>query len=132
MYDNAYINFIIFFSCSVSFSLLLYIYIYIKFYLFSLKEERYRNRRSYKVYKFGTTTVGFSQTINNSHFFILSILFIIFDVELLYLYVWVLGISTKSVLLYKITFIIFVNLVFIGLFYELLNNLLTWYISKTK
>lgn len=126
---TSWIQIIIFICNAAVFSILLY---GLNFLLFTLKKGRYRSRHAYKVYEFGTTTIGFAQTLNNSHFFILSTLFIIFDVELLYLYIWIIGISPTNTFIYKITLLIFVNILLIGLFYELINGLLTWYKPKLK
>lgn len=54
--------------------------------LYSLKEQRYKNRHLFKTYEFGTITLNNLQTLSNSHFFVLSILFIIFDVEIFLMY----------------------------------------------
>ena len=124
-----YLNIFIFWVCTIIFSGALYI---ANFILFSLKEKRYRNKHSYKVYEFGTTTIGLTQTLNNSHFFILSTLFIIFDVEILYLYFWIAGITTTTLLTYKVALVIFIDILLLGLVYELLNGVLTWYKAKIK
>ena len=81
---NSFLNIIIFFIVAFLFSGLL---LTLNFIFYTLKEERYKNRHTFKPYEFGTTTISALQTVNNSHFFILSILFIIFDVELFYMYI---------------------------------------------
>ena len=124
-----YIHLILFFILAVIFGLLLYI---INFILYSLKEQRYKNRHVFKTFEFGTTTIGTLHTLSNSHFFILSILFIIFDVEIFFMYLWILNINVLQIFLYKFSFLIFISLLLIGIIYELLNGLLNWYKVKLK
>ncbi len=78
-----YIHFIIFFLLTILFGLFLYL---LNFMLYSLKEQRYKNRHLFKTYEFGTITLNNLQTLSNSHFFVLSVLFIIFDVEIFLMY----------------------------------------------
>ena len=122
-----YINVFIFFISAVLFGCLLYL---INFLFYSLKKQSYSNRHTFKTYEFGATTVGHMQMLNNSHFFILSTLFIIFDVEIFFMYLWITGLNSTSPLLYKLSFLLFINLLIIGLIYELVNGVLTWYVKK--
>lgn len=124
---TSYINLLLFFSCAFIFGILLYL---LNFIIYSLKAQRYFNRHTFKTYEFGTTTIGNAQTLSNSHFFLLSALFIIFDVEIFFMYIWVSGLTTTSTLLYKLSFLGFVNLLVIGIIYELLNGVLNWYKKK--
>lgn len=122
-----YINIFIFFTIAILFGCLLYL---LNFIFYSLKQQRYQNRHTFKTYEFGATTIGNAQTLSNSHFFILSTLFIIFDVEIFFMYIWVIGLNSTVSFLYKFSFLIFINLLIIGLIYELLNGVLTWYVKK--
>ena len=106
--------------------LLFGVFLYVlNFTLYSISGPKYAVRHTSKVYEFGTTTVGNSQTLNNSHFLILSALFIIFDVELFLLYLWVAGLGINNTLSYKSNFILFSGLLFAGLVYELSVGALT-------
>lgn len=98
--------------------------------IYSLKGQKYQNRYTFKTYEFGTITIGNAQTLSNSHFFLLSALFIIFDVELLFMYLWVAGYAFNGLLLYKLSFFAFAALLIIGLIYELLKGALSWYRIK--
>ena len=122
-----YLNIFIFFLCAVVFSCLLYLINYI---LYSLKKGRYQSRHSFKTYEFGTTTIGNAQTLSNSHFFTLSVLFIMFDIEIFFMYIWVAGLSSTTNLLYKLSFIFFISVLFITLVYELSSGALNWYRKK--
>jgi NADH-quinone oxidoreductase subunit A len=59
------------------------------------------------------------------HFYIIAIMFIIFDIELLFLFPWVLNIFNITFLGY-ICFIIFVGLITLGFYYEWLKKALDW------
>ncbi len=124
-----YIHFIIFFLLTILFGLFLYL---LNFMLYSLKEQRYKNRHLFKTYEFGTITLNNLQTLSNSHFFVLSVLFIIFDVEIFLMYLWVININSSQVFIYKFSFLIFISLLIIGIIYELINGLLNWYKPKLK
>ena len=124
-----YIHLIIFFLLTTLFGLFLYL---LNFMLYSLKEQRYKNRHLFKTYEFGTITLNNLQTLSNSHFFVLSVLFIIFDVEIFLMYLWVININSSQVFIYKFSFLIFISLLIIGIIYELINGLLNWYKPKLK
>lgn len=59
------------------------------------------------------------------HFYIIAILFIIFDIELLFLFPWVLNISSIGYLGF-INFFIFLALITLGFYYEWLKRALDW------
>ena len=61
------------------------------------------------------------------HFFIIAILFIIFDVETLFLFPWAVILDDKSIALFiLIEMIIFVTILAIGLIYAWVKKALEW------
>ena len=59
------------------------------------------------------------------HFYIIAILFILFDIELLFLFPWVLNIHAFNFIGY-LTFFIFIFLITLGFYYEWLKKALDW------
>ena len=125
---NNYLNLLIFVIVATLFGTLLYL---LNFLIYALKKKRYQNIHTFKTYEFGTTSIGNLQGITNSHFYLLSILFILFDVEIMYIYIWITGLSLCSPFIYKTSFVIFLTVIFFGLFYELINGALIWYKKRS-
>jgi NADH:ubiquinone oxidoreductase subunit 3 (subunit A) len=85
----------------------------------------------FEIYEFGATSMGASSAlITNKHYYILSLLFIVFDVELMVLFPYEIVYRTYST--YNNTFIlIFLFLLMLGYSYELVSGALTWYVAPT-
>ena len=127
-YQIIIIRLIFFLIIIIGFAGLLYGLNYL---VYSVQSQKYGNRHLFKIYEFGTTTVGNSQLLSTTHFFLLSAFFIIFDIELFFIYLWLAGLGLNfNILNYKINFILFILLLFIGLSYELLIGALSWYRFK--
>jgi len=113
---NEYIKLLIFFFTALLFSLLLFSITWI----FVPKKRRNTKNSSYEC---GYEPVGSPTAKFEVHFYIVAILFIIFDVELLFLYPWVLGVANLSAqALWAMT--IFLLTLLIGFAYEWLRGAL--------
>jgi NADH-quinone oxidoreductase subunit A len=62
------------------------------------------------------------------HFYLISILFLIFDIEIIFLFPWTICsiYSTENIIISYIQTMIFIWLITIGFFYEWLNEALNW------
>ncbi len=113
-------GFVVFFASTVLLGLCYFISIL-------KKPSLLRRTEGFETYEFGTTTIGNSSfMLINKHYYILGVLFIIFDVELMYIFPWVTTINDfcsgeKCILLN------FVILIMLGYSYEIASGAINWY-----
>ena len=91
------------------------------------KPNLLRRTEGFETYEFGATTIGNSSLLAvHKHFYILGVLFIVFDVELMLLYPWVYSYNetafNEKVIL--ITMLIYLMWAF---YYEVVSGALNWY-----
>lgn len=92
----------------------------------------YWNRIFWKgstTFEFGAESMGTADLVVNNQFIILGIIFILFDLEVVFLIPWVLCAGALSGIS-KLVIIIFANFLFLSLAIELWNNILVWYDNK--
>ena len=100
--------------------------------LSSLKKTSFLKRtEGFETYEFGATSIGNSSLlVVNKHFYILGVLFIIFDVELMFLFPWIYNFNIDS-FNQKYTILFFLILLMLGFIYEVDSGALTWYITPS-
>lgn len=90
------------------------------------------SKKSYKDYiKLRPFECGFNARLNRRipfslQFFLVSLIFVIFDVELILLYPLILGNSSSWDLEVVLMFIFLITFLRLGLFHEWSNNILDW------
>lgn len=77
-------------------------------------------------YECGFSPFGDSRTKFEVKFYLVGILFIIFDLELTFLFPWFLIVMENITLFNGLGMFIFILLLLIGFIYELINNALDW------
>lgn len=77
-------------------------------------------------YECGFSPFGDSRTKFEVKFYLVGILFIIFDLELTFLFPWFLIVMENMTLFNGAGMFIFILLLLIGFIYELINNALDW------
>jgi len=122
--SDAYLKiFIYFLTCLVFVSLLALIV-----WVFVPKKYRYEKN---SVYECGFESFGSSKFNFNVHFFIVAILFIIFDVEIIFLYPWLACLNMTGFFGFFIM-LIFLLVLAIGFAYEWKKGILDWKKYNTK
>lgn len=96
----------------------------------SLQSIRSTNRGR-ETYEFGTNSIGSVKSISNNQFIILAILFLIFDIELIFLLPWILNIKFLWSVS-NLTLLLFSHIIIYSLIIELKENILVWYKPKKK
>ena len=91
-------------------------------YLLSLKQDNYFKLIDYEC---GFMSYSESKIIFDIQFFIVALLFIIFDLEIIFLLPWAISISTLGVLGY-FSMIFFIFLLIIGFIFEWKKGALNW------
>lgn len=86
-----------------------------------------KKTEGFETYEFGTNSIG-NSSLNtiNKHFYILGILFIVFDIELMFLFPWIYNYNTINYNS-KDLLIIFIILLILGFIYEINSGALNWY-----
>jgi len=103
-------------------------------YKLTINLKLYKNNKKYDLardtYEFGASTIGNTSSSSSNNFYILAILFILFDTELLFLYPWSLTIDSFYSNLNSLAIICFIQMVMIGLIFEIKNTILNFYKNK--
>ncbi len=90
-----------------------------------------RNNAKNSSYECGYEPIGAPTTKFEVHFYIVAILFIIFDVEILFLYPWVIGLGGLSFYAF-FSMTVFLAVLLIGYAYEWLKGALDWDLFQTE
>ena len=80
-------------------------------------------KKGLETYEFGTQSIGYISSISSNQFIILGILFLLFDVELVFLIPWCVGSDFLSSLP-TLIILIFINCIFYCLALEIYLNAL--------
>jgi NADH-quinone oxidoreductase subunit A len=111
-----YIVYFFFFALVVTFILFFLSYIF---------APQYFDFEKTSVYECGFQPFYNSRIPFNVHFYIIAILFLIFDVEIAFLYPWFI-VNRYCGLFGLFIFILFIFILFIGFLYEWKKNILEW------
>jgi NADH-quinone oxidoreductase subunit A len=87
--------------------------------------HRTRNRIKLAPYECGTTTTGPTRRIMTIRYYIVAMLFLVFDIEIIFLYPWAV-VSKKLGLFGFIEMLVFVLILFIGYVYIWKKGALEW------
>jgi NADH-quinone oxidoreductase subunit A len=79
--------------------------------------ERHKSRDTDRVYESGIEITGSARTRYSAQFYLIAILFVIFDLEVIFLFAWAVSAREAGIWGY-IGMIIFAGIIIIGLVYE--------------
>jgi len=116
--NNDYFSFVFFIICSIIISIALFILSNI----LMTKTQSYEKMSSYECGfdPFDTTLIQF-----DVHFYMVSIIFILFDLEISFLLPWTLSIFHVGLIGY-VSIFLFILILIIGFIYEIDNKILDW------
>lgn len=83
----------------------------------------------FSVYECGFEPFSGYGGFNNINFFIIAILFLIFELEVVFLYPWVVSLQYNSIF-GKYSAYLFIVLLIVGFFYEWKRGVLDWYANN--
>lgn len=111
--------------------IILYIISYL-LYIINNKIILYKNNKKYNmsmnIYEYGSSTIGNLSSLSNTNFYILAILFILFDTELIFFYPWIM--SSEALIFNNINYfsmIIFIEFLLLAVIFEIKNTILNFY-----
>ena len=93
---------------------------------FISNQKKRSTSKGLETYEFGTQSIGSITTISSNQFLILAILFLLFDIELIFLIPWCIGLPTLTSIP-NLVIIIFIHCILYSLVIELKYNALNWY-----
>ena len=131
LYKDLFLNFyfIILLSFVLSLLLVLLNKCVFKFLTVPFTNQARTKNRGFETYEFGTHSVGSVSTISSNQVFILAIIFLLFDIELVFLISWVVNLNiTWNLGNFLILF--FCNLIVYSFLLELYSGILVWYKNK--
>ena len=91
-------------------------------------QERIKNK-GLETYEFGTHSVGLISTIGSNQIFVLAIIFLLFDIEIIFLVPWIINVENTWALGNSLM-LIFCNFILYSFMLELYFGLLVWYKNK--
>ena len=87
--------------------------------------QRTKNKVKLSPYECGTTTIGATRRIMTIRYYIVAMLFLVFDIEIIFLYPW--AVVTKKLGLFGfVEMMIFVVILFVGYLYIWKKGALEW------
>lgn len=107
------------------FSFLSLIIALIIFYLPLIFIDKHNDSEKLSTYECGFMPFADARGIFDIKFYLVSMLFLIFDIEVVFLFPWTLSFTTKN-LEFLIVIIIFLSILIIGFYYEWNKGALNW------
>nr|AUJ22070.1 NADH dehydrogenase subunit 3 [Tettigades chilensis] len=104
--------------------LLLLGFIWLLLYLLSMKS--FIDREKSSPFECGFDPISSPRIPFSSHFFLIAVIFLVFDVELVVIMPLMLCLTTNNLLEMYLTMIFFLFILIIGLFHEWNNKMLDW------
>ncbi len=93
--------------------------------------ERHRGRETGEIYESGIKTTGEGRFRYSAQFYLVAMLFVIFDLEVVFLFAWAIGAKELGWFGYS-GLLVFVAIVVVGLIYEWRNGALDWVSDEIK
>nr|YP_010758051.1 NADH dehydrogenase subunit 3 [Gunungiella acanthoclada]WEU80056.1 NADH dehydrogenase subunit 3 [Gunungiella acanthoclada] len=98
----------------------------IMFIALTLSKKKIFDREKNSPFECGFSTSFFSRFPFSLHFYLISILFLIFDVEITIILPLFYLMNTTNLYIYLIMFIFFISILILGLLHEWNQNILNW------
>lgn len=105
---------------------------FILFYLSWFFSNKILGRRRFSIYECGFRSFGGNYKPITIQYYILALIFLLFDIELLYLFPWIITINKCIFQISFLSFWIFSFLLLIGYLYEILKGSLKWYDNASQ
>nr|QDI93758.1 NADH dehydrogenase subunit 3 [Rubellomiris bispinosus] len=93
---------------------------------FIISKKSYMNREKMSPFECGFDPKGSSRIPFSSQFFLIAVLFLIFDIEIVIILPMILTIKTSSMVKWFTTTILFIIVLIMGLYHEWKNGILEW------
>nr|YP_010175195.1 NADH dehydrogenase subunit 3 [Olidiana tongmaiensis]QSJ61400.1 NADH dehydrogenase subunit 3 [Olidiana tongmaiensis] len=74
----------------------------------------------------GMNTISYKRLPFSSHFFLIAVIFLIFDIEIIMISPTIMTMKTSSPMMWMITSFSFITIIIMGLYYEWSNGLIKW------
>nr|YP_011036777.1 NADH dehydrogenase subunit 3 [Eupelix cuspidata]WRK21446.1 NADH dehydrogenase subunit 3 [Eupelix cuspidata] len=74
----------------------------------------------------GFNPMSYSRLPFSLHFFLIAVIFLIFDIEIIMIMPMILTIKTSQMKIWMFTSIVFSTILLLGLFHEWINGMLNW------
>nr|QDI93745.1 NADH dehydrogenase subunit 3 [Insulaphylus sp. ph34] len=110
----------------MSITLALSISILLMMLCFIISKKTYMNREKMSPFECGFDPKSSSRIPFSSQFFLIAVLFLIFDIEIVIILPMILTIKTSSVMNWFVTATMFIIVLITGLYHEWKNGILEW------
>nr|AWV83802.1 NADH dehydrogenase subunit 3 [Cicadettana calliope] len=105
---------------------LMFLLMFLLLLLFFISFKSFMDREKSSPFECGFTPFDSSRIPFSSHFFLIAVIFLIFDVELVIIMPMILIIDSLNMLDIYVIMMIFLIILTMGLYYEWYNNMLNW------
>nr|QDI93693.1 NADH dehydrogenase subunit 3 [Phallospinophylus setosus] len=114
------------FKILMSISIALGISMFLMMVCFIISKKTYMNREKMSPFECGFDPKSSSRIPFSSQFFLIAVLFLIFDIEIVIILPMILTIKMSSMLKWFMTTTLFVIVLIVGLYHEWKNGILEW------
>nr|YP_010175156.1 NADH dehydrogenase subunit 3 [Olidiana longisticka]QSJ61362.1 NADH dehydrogenase subunit 3 [Olidiana longisticka] len=74
----------------------------------------------------GMNTISYKRLPFSSHFFLIAVIFLIFDIEIILIAPTIMTMKTSFINMWMYTSFMFITIIIVGLYYEWFNSLIEW------
>nr|YP_010531066.1 NADH dehydrogenase subunit 3 [Cladolidia robusta]UXW93613.1 NADH dehydrogenase subunit 3 [Cladolidia robusta] len=74
----------------------------------------------------GMNTISYKRLPFSSHFFMIAVIFLIFDIEIIMIAPTIMTMKTSMYYMWMLTSFMFITIIMMGLYYEWFNGLIKW------
>lgn len=108
------------------FTISIFIIVFLIFLLIILTKKCILNYQKLSPFECGFNPISYKRLPFSIHFFIIAIIFLIFDIEIIIILPSILRIKISIIKYWIISSFLFILILIVGLYYEWWNGLLTW------
>nr|WRK21407.1 NADH dehydrogenase subunit 3 [Acostemma sp.] len=94
--------------------------------ILSMGKKTNTNIQKVTPFECGFNSITFSRLPFSIHFFLIAVIFLIFDIEIIIIMPLMLTMKTSMIIKWMSTSILFISILIVGLYHEWINGMINW------